>query len=179
MTELEKLVEEINNSTDQVAINKVDEVRVMQAMLNDKEFTLSVYDKNKGYIGQRSPYQEARTFTKNIISGATGLESKDAQHLADHYEFTKRDSNFLLQNMRDFTQVYMTTGRKMNILQTDKTEATINTREMKASTKKIPDKENPSITKSYQTSPFIKLVAKSKRPKYYDQEVKRKKNEGK
>ena len=89
MTELEQLVYDIRKSTSQVAINKVDEVRVMTSMLNDKEFSLGIYDKTQGYIGQRSPHDEAVKFVKNVISGATGLDSKDSVHLAENYEFTK------------------------------------------------------------------------------------------
>ena len=38
-SELEQLVLEIKKSTNQIAINKVDEVRVMRSMLNDKNFS--------------------------------------------------------------------------------------------------------------------------------------------
>ncbi len=167
MSELDNLIEEIKANAKQKAINKIDEVRVMQTMLNDKEFTVSLYDKNNGYIGQRSPYENSRTFVKNVINGATGLDSKDAQHLANAYEFTKRDSTFLLDNMRDFTQVYMNTGRKMNIIQNEVTEACIFTKPMKATTKRVPDKDNPGKTKEIKTSPYIKLVANTKCPKYH------------
>ena len=57
MSELDNLIEEIKANAKQKAINKIDEVRVMQTMLNDKEFTVSLYDKNNGYIGKRSQYE--------------------------------------------------------------------------------------------------------------------------
>lgn len=168
-SELEQLVEEIRKSTNQVSINKVDEVKVMKAMLNDPDFSISVYDKNIGYVGQRCPHEEAVNFVKNIISGSTGLDGKDSRHLAENYEFTKRDSNFLLNNMRDFIQVYMDTGRKINVMQSAATEACLFTKEVKATTKTVPDKENPGQTKKITTSPYIKLVSATKCPKYNEE----------
>lgn len=169
-SELENLVEEIRQSTNQIAINKADETRVMRCMLNDPEFSLAVYDKNLGYIGQRCPHDEAVTFVKNIIAGSTGLDGKDSRHLAENYEFTKRDANFLLDNMRDFMQVYMSTGRKINIMQTESTEACLNTTVVKSRDKKIPDKSNPGNSKFIKTSPFVKLVSSSRCPKYKEGE---------
>ena len=166
MTELEQLVYDIRKSTSQVSINKVDEVRVMTSMLNDKEFSLGVYDKTQGYIGQRSPHDEAVKFVKNVISGATGLDSKDSMHLAENYEFTKKDANFLLGNMRDFMNVYMSTGRKINIIQSADTDASLFTKPIKATEKLIPDKDNPGSTKKVPTLGYTKLVSSSKCPKY-------------
>lgn len=165
-SELELLVQEIKDSTNQISINKVDEIRVMKCMLNDPNFSIGVYDKNLGYIGQRCPHEEAVSFTKNIISGATGLDSKDSKLLASKYEFTKRDASFLLDNMRDFMQVYTDTGRKINIMQNESTEACVFTRHVKASTKSVPDKDNPGKVRQINTGEYTKLVSVSKCPKY-------------
>ena len=165
-SELEQLVYEIRKSTSQVAINKVDEVRVMTSMLNDKDFSLGVYDKTQGYIGQRSPHDEAVKFVKNIINGATGLDNKDSMHLAENYEFTKKDSNFLLTNMRDFVTVYMGTGRKLNLIQSAETDASIFAKEIKPSNKAVPDKDNPGTTKVVPTSGYTKIISSSRCPKY-------------
>ena len=165
-SELEQLVSEIKNQVKTRSINRVDEVLVMRSMLNDKNFTLGIYDKNQGYIGQRCPHNEAVGFVKNIISGATGLDRKDSAVLAENYEFTKKDSNFLLTNMRDFLSVYTSTGRKINIMQNANTEACLFTKQVKATNKQIPDKDNPGTSKSVTTTPYTKLVSTTKCPKY-------------
>lgn len=165
-SELEQLVSEIKKSTKQISINKVDEVRVMKSMLNDKDFSIGVYDKSQGYIGQKCPHDEATKFVKGIIAGATGLDNKDAQHLADNYQFTNKDANFLLSNMRDFIYVYTGTGRKINIMQSADSEASLFIREIKEGTKNIPDSDNPGKTKEVATSPYTKLVSISKCPRY-------------
>lgn len=170
MSELEQLVYDIRKSTLQVSVNKVDEVRVMTSMLNDKDFTLGVYDKTQGYMGQKSPHNEAVKFVKNVISGATGLDNKDSMHLAENYQFTKKDANFLLSNMRDFLTVYTGTGRKINVIQSATIDASLFTKEIKASEKLVPDKDNPGATKKVPTSGYTKLVSSSKCPKYIDVE---------
>lgn len=165
-SELEEIISEIKKSTTQIAINKVDEVRVMKSMLNDKNFSIGVYDKNIGYIGQKCPHDDAVKFVKNIVAGATGLDNKDAQVLADNYQFTNKDANFLLNNMRDFLYVYTDTGRKINVMQSADSEASLFIREVESSKKQVPDKDNPGKTKEVTTSPYTKLVSSSKCPKY-------------
>ena len=169
-SEMEQLITEIKEVTKtQTSINKADELRVMTTMLNDPEFSVGVYDKKIGYIGQRCPHDEAVKFVGDIIQRATGLEKKDAAHLASGLEFTKRDSSFLINNMKDFLATYTGLGRKINVMQTESTEANLFTRDMGASTKTIPNKDNPKETRTITTSPYVKLVSQSKCPKYIDE----------
>ena len=108
-SELQALIKEIKDNTKQVSINKVDEVKVMTAMLNDPDFKVGIYDKNVGHVGDRNPHENAVTFVAHVIAGATQLDSKDSQHLAENYTFTKRDATFMIENMRDFVDVYTRT----------------------------------------------------------------------
>ena len=164
-SELENLIEEIKKSTKQVSINKVDEVRVMKSMLNDTQFRIGIYDKNTGYIGDHCPAEEATMFVKNVIQGATGLDSRDSMHLAEQYEFTNKDAQFMISNMKDFLDVYTQTGRKINIIQNATTDASIYTKEVAANTKMIPSR-NVGESKVIKTAPFVKMVSVSKCPKY-------------
>jgi hypothetical protein len=170
-SEMEQLIDEIKKVTEtQTSINKADELRVMTTMLNDPDFSIGIYDKKLGYIGQKSPHDEAVKFVGDIIQRTTGLEKKDSQHLAEGLEFTKRDASFLLTNMRDFLSVYTSAGRKINIMQSAATEANLYAKEMPASTKTIPNKDNPGESKTITTSPYIKLVSQSKCPKYNEED---------
>lgn len=170
MTELEGIISEIKKNTKQKAINKIDEVRVMKSMLNDPEFTIGVYDRTNGYIGQKSPHNEAVKFVKDIVSGTTHLDNKDSQVLAENYKFTTKNANFLLDNMRDFLYVYTSTGRKINIMQSAATEACIFTKDIQSVNKSVPDKDNPGKIKMIQTTPYTKVVVTNKSPKYNKKE---------
>lgn len=165
-SELQSIITDIRKKSKQVSINKVDEVRVMKSMLNDDEFSIGVYDKTQGYIGQHCPHDDAIKFVKNIIQDSTGLDSKDALTLANKYTFTNRDANFLLNNMRDFLYVYTGTGRKINVMQSADTEAALFIKPIGSQEKMIPDKDNPGKTKKVTTSPYMKLVSSSRCPRY-------------
>ena len=165
-SELQQVIKEIKDNTKQVSINKVDEVRVMTAMLNDPEYKVGIYDKNVGHVGDRNPHENAVAFVAHVIAGATQLDTKDSQHLAENYKFTKRDATFMIENMRDFVDVYTKTGRKMNLVQNADSEANIFAKQMPAGSKSVPDKDKPGQTKTIKTAPYVKIVSQTKCPKY-------------
>ena len=162
---MRELLSEIREATKkQKSVNKVDEIRVMRTMLNDPEFTVSIYDKNKGLIGSRCPREEAVKFVTNVTSSITGLDSKSTHELANDYEFTKRDAIFLLENSRDFTKTYLSTGRKLPIVQSEDAEAAIFYRPTASKDKMVPTTDGGK-----QLTPvagFNKVVCRSKSPKY-------------
>lgn len=162
---MENLISEIREITKkQQAISRVDEVRVMRTMLNDPNFTVSIYERNKGIVGTRCPREEATTFVGNVSSAITGLENKAAQELANQYEFTKRDAVFLLDNSRDFIQTYLSTGRKLPIIQAEDSEATIQYRTIQSREKSVPTNDGGKQTTTVPA--FQKVICKSKCPKY-------------
>ena len=162
---METLMGEIKEITKkQKSASRVDEIRVMRTMLNDPEFSVSVYDKNKGLIGTRCPREEAVKFSANVSAAITGLDNKSALELANNYEFTKKDAIFLLDNSRDFMQTYLSTGRKLPIVQAADSEAAILYREVESKEKNIPSSDG---TKQTTTVPaFHKVICRSKSPKY-------------
>lgn len=158
-----KLMEEIREITKhQKAVSKADEVRVMTAMLNDPEFTITVYDKNKGAVGSRCPREEAVKFLSNTASSITGIDQDSAYELASNYEFTKKDASFLIENGRDFTRTYLSTGRKFNIVQSEDAEAAIFYRPIASKEKITPNSDTPVNIPAYE-----KVICKSKNPKYH------------
>lgn len=159
---MESLMSEIREITKkQKSSSRVDEVRVMRTMLNDPNFSVSIYDKNKGYIGKRCPREEACKFAANLSSAITGLDNKSATELANNYEFTKKDAIFLIENGRDFQQTYLSTGRKLPIVQSETSEAAIFLRHIDEKEKTVPNGKG-----STKVSAFDKVICKSKSPKY-------------
>lgn len=159
---MKELMAEIKEVTKkQRSCNKVDEVRIMQTMLNDADFSISIYDKNKGLIGTRCPHDEAVKFAANICSGVTGIDSKSAMELSSNYEFTKKDAMFMLDNSRDFISTYVNTGRKFPLVQSETTQAVISTRHIDAKEKIVPGSKE--VVK---TSEYDKIICQSKCPKY-------------
>ena len=166
VSELDSLIKEIKQSAKQISINKIDEVKVMKAMLNDKDFKISIYDKSEGLIGEKCPAEEARQFLSSVIQGSTGLDAKDSKHLAENYEFSKKDAVFMVNNAKDFMEVYMQTGRKINIIQNSTGEASIFAKSIPAATKRIPAKQGSPETKEIFIPSYTKIISISKVPKY-------------
>ena len=161
---VKKLMKEIQEVTaKQKSSSRVDEIRVMRAMLNDPDFKVSIYDRNKLLVGTRCPREEATKFVASTASAITGLDQVQAAELAQNYEFTKKDATFLIENARDFTTTYLETGRKMPIVQSKTTEASLIVRHVVSKTKKIPSNMGGGST----TVPaYDKVISKSKSPKY-------------
>lgn len=163
-TTMKALMKEIKEVTQkQKSASRVDEVRVMRTMLNDPNFKVSIYDRNKGLVGTRSPREEAVKFVASTSSAITGLDQTQATELANNYEFTKKDAAFLIENARDFTSTYLETGRKLPIVQSEKTEASLIVRHVEKKTKKIPDNLGGGTAI---VPAFDKVISKSKSPKY-------------
>lgn len=157
------LMKEIKEVTQkQKAASRVDEIRVMKMMLNDPEYKVSVYDRNRGLIGTRCPREEAVKFVTSTTCAITGLETKSATELASNYEFSKKDAMFFLDNSRDFMETYLSTGRKYPIMQTVDSEAALFIKPVASRVK-----SNPSSVGASTTIPsFEKVVCRSKSPKY-------------
>ena len=159
---MKELMEEIRETTKkQKSSSRVDEIRVMRTMLNDPDFSVSIYDKNKGYVGKRCPREEACKFITNVASTITGLDMKSTGELANNYEFTKKDAIFLIENGRDFNQTYLSTGRKLPIIQSETSEAAIFIRHIDEKEKNVPNGKGVTIVSS-----FDKVICRSKSAKY-------------
>ena len=159
---MKELMAEIKETTKkQKSANKIDEIRVMRAMLNDPDFQISIYDKNKGYIGSRCPHENATEFVANVCSAVTGIDNKSASELASNYEFTKKDAIFMLETSRDFTNTYLETGRKLPMIQNEKSQAELFVRPVEAKEKAVPG-ENRTV----KVAGFDKIICRSKNPKY-------------
>ena len=159
---MDSLMAEIREITKkQKSSSRVDETRVMRTMLNDPDFNVSIYDKNKGYVGKRCPREEACRFVATVSSNITGLDMKSALEAANNYEFTKKDATFLIENSRDFTQTYLSTGRKLPIVQSETSEAAIFIRHIDEKQKSVPNNNGTTVV-----SAFDKVICRSKSPKY-------------
>ena len=161
---MEELISQIQQVTaKQKSQSMSDQLRVQQMLLNDPDYEVGVYDRNKGRIGSRNVHSEAVGFIADVSSTITGLDHNSAKECAEKYHFTKKDANFFLNMAHDFTQVYLQTGRKMNIVQTADSEASIFYRPVEAREKIVPGKggSKPTVVPGYQ-----KVVARSKAPKY-------------
>ena len=170
---MKELMNEIKEVTKkQKAASRVDEIRVMRGMLNDPDYSVSVFDRSKGYIGSRCPRDEAVAFIGSVSSAITGLDSKSAAEIAKDNEFTKKDAIFLIDNAKDFIDTYLETGRKLPIVQNEATQAAlikrhVDSKEKKVSSVLMGNSSSNKVESGTVTIPaFDKVVCKSNCPKY-------------
>jgi hypothetical protein len=146
------LVTEINNTRSQTSASAKDEIRVMRAMLNDPDFVVDVYGKS-GVEGQYCPYDDAHNMAANIIKGATRMSTKEAEHLAANYEFTKQDACTFIDISKEFINTYIETGRKLPLGGRERSNISISKKVKEERTNNFPKKVgvNDDGTDKYET----------------------------
>lgn len=160
-TPTDKLIQEIVDNTNQMSVNKIDEVRLMQSMLNDKQFKVAIHERGKGFTGSRSPRDTAISLAVDTLSGIVGMSGKEAKALAENYEFTKKDAQRFVDISKDFIGTYMQSGRKINIVSEPRGEISIGLKYIEAHNKSVPD--GNSGTKVIKTEDRLKLSVTNKR----------------
>lgn len=112
MENVKELVKQIDTNRTQRSSSQKDEVAVMRAMLNDKDYKVEVYGKN-GAEGTYCPAEEARSMISSVISAAAKIPSAEAEKLAEDYEFKKSEATAMVGISKEFINTYSQTGRKL------------------------------------------------------------------
>ena len=139
MSQVKDLINEIKVNNKQTAASSKDEVRVMRAMLNDIDFKVDEYNKN-GKCGEICPAKEARELAKNIIATTTKISSQEAEKLAENYEFKKSDAENMLAISKEFTNTYLSTGRKLTLGGRENSNISLAAKTIPSTTKSYPKK---------------------------------------
>ena len=108
------LVNEIKETHKQVSSSMKDEIRVMQAMLNDTDYEVGVYG-NAGQVGTYNPAKEFRAMQSKIIESTVKISKSEAENLVAGYEVTKSDAAIMVGISKEFINTYLDTGRKISL----------------------------------------------------------------
>ena len=106
------LVKDIRTNLKQRSASQKDEVKVMKAMLNDKDFRVGEYTR-EGKVGEYSPYEDSRKMVSTILSSAAKIPSAEAKEIANKYEFGKSEATTMINLSKEFVNTYVHTGRKL------------------------------------------------------------------
>lgn len=112
MSELTNLIKEIKDGLSQKSASQKDEVKVMQTMLNDKEYVATIYG-NEGEVGTYSPFQDSRQMLTSVISSTAKINKDEAAALAEQHQFTKAEAASMVNVSKEFVNSYVQTGRKL------------------------------------------------------------------
>lgn len=139
MEKVNSLLKEIKDNLSQTSASQKDEIRVMRAMLNDKEYSVSVYGK-EGKVGTMCPSEEARTMAASIISSTAKIPAAEAAKLADDHEFSKAESVSMINISKEFVNTFLQTGRKLPLGGREKSNVAIAAKEIKETQRSYPKK---------------------------------------
>ncbi|MDD3122025.1 MAG: hypothetical protein PHC62_00750 [Candidatus Izemoplasmatales bacterium] len=112
MSKMTELLKEIKDGLTQVSSSQKDEVRVMQMMLNDREYAVGVYDKD-GKKEDYCPSSDYRKMLGNVVASTTKIGKEEAAQLVDKYEATKADAITMVGISKEFINTYLDCGRKL------------------------------------------------------------------
>lgn len=133
------LIANIKENLTQRSASVRDETRVMQAMLNDKDFSVTTYN-NDGSTTQHCPATDVRNMMAGIIASTTHISNTEAQAVADAYDFKKSDAATMVQISKDFMSTTLRTGRKVKFGGTERSDISIQLKEIPEATKRFPRK---------------------------------------
>ncbi len=139
MSAVSDLLKEIKSGLDQVSSSRKDEVRVMQAMLNDKEYTVGVYGKD-GQEDVYTPFADARDMIATIIASTAKINKSEAELLAQDHMFSKSEATSMVNIGKEFVNTYIHSGRKLPLGSREKSNVAIALKEVAPSQRSYPKK---------------------------------------
>lgn len=139
MEKVLELVQEIKDSLTQVASSNKDEIRVMKAMLNDKEYVVDVYEK-EGKIGEYCPSRDAREMMSSVLCSTTKITQEESKELMDSHEFNKKEATSMINVSKEFFNTYFNTGRKIGLGGRELSNVSLSQKVVKATDRPYPVK---------------------------------------
>ena len=130
------LIDDIKSNLKQKSASKRDEVSVMKAMLNDRDFQV------KDYVTEEThcPAADFRDMMTNVVTASTKMSKVEAEPLVNEYEVKKSDAETMVQLSKDFFNSALRTGRKINLGATETSNISIQLKSIPEAHKKFPIK---------------------------------------
>lgn len=153
MSKTMELVKEIKQGLSQVSSSNKDEVRVMQAMLNDTDYEVGVYT-NTGLKETYNPAKDFRGMLSGIVSSTTKISKEEAATLVESHEVTKAEANTMVNVSKEFVNAYLGTGRKLPFGGREKFNLAVSAKDVEETIKTYPKKVgiNEDGTARYETA---------------------------
>lgn len=134
--QVQELIQDIKDNLKQKSASRRDETAVMRAMLNDKNFIVTDYATHEKHC----PANDFRDMIAGVVSSTTKMPKVEATAVMDNYEFKKSDADTMVTLSKDFLNCALRTGRKVNLGATEKSDISIQLKEIPESQKKFPMK---------------------------------------
>ena len=133
---VQELINDIRENLKQKSASRRDEEAVMRAMLNDRNFVVKDWSSQETHC----PATEYREMVAGIIASTTKMPKVEACSIVDSYEVKKSDASTMVTLSKDFVNSTLRTGRKINLGATEKSDISIQLKEIPETQKKFPMK---------------------------------------
>ena len=139
MEKVNELLAEIQQNVSQRISSHKDEVRVMQAMLNDPSYEVTTYGTN-GPTGTYNPCKEFRGMCASVISSAAKIPNAEATAMMESYNVRKGEAEVMVDIAKEFTHTYLHTGRKLPLGGREKSNISFSLKEVPETVRSCPHK---------------------------------------
>lgn len=136
---VKELISEISTGLSQVSSSRKDEVRVMQAMLSDPSYEVSIYGKD-GIEGTYNPTNAFRGMCASVISNAAKVPMAEANQLMDDYQVKKSEATAMVDISKEFVNTFLQSGRKLPLGGREKSDVSLSIKRVDSSTRLYPQK---------------------------------------
>ena len=151
---VKELVSEISTGLSQVSSSRKDEIRVMQAMLSDPTYEVSIYGKD-GVEGTYNPTEDFRGMAASIISNASKIPMAEATQIVSDYSVRKGEATSMVNISKEFVNTFLQTGRKLPLGARAASDVSLSLKKVESSTRLYPQKVgvNDDGTDRYSKTP--------------------------
>lgn len=133
------LLKEINSNLSQVSSSRKDETRIMQAMLSDPSYEVTIYGKD-GAEGTYNPANDFRSMCASVISNAAKVPMAEATQLMNNYAVRKSEATSMVNISKEFVNTFLKTGRKLPLGAREMSDVSLSLKKVEASTRLYPQK---------------------------------------
>lgn len=148
------LIDEINDNLSQTSSSRRDETRMMQAMLSDPSYEVSIYGRD-GIEGTYNPTNDFRSMCASIISNVARVPLAEANQLMTDYSVRKAEASSMVNISKEFVNTFLKTGRKLPLGAREKSDVSLSLKSVEATTRMYPQKigVNDDGTDRYSKTP--------------------------
>lgn len=137
MERVDEILKDIKINLAQRSASRKDEIRVMQGMLNDKNYSVGEYAAD-GKVGDYYPRKDAEKLVSSILTNGAHISSAEAATIASNYEFSKSDAVAMIGVSKEFINTYVKSGRKLPLGGREDMSVALSLKDIPAQKKRLP-----------------------------------------
>lgn len=134
-----ELIAGIKKNLSQQNASHKDEIAVMQSMLSDPTYEVTVYRKD-GPVGTYNPCKDFRGMCASIIENTTKIPAAEAQAVMEGYTVKKSEADTMVNVSKEFLHTFLATGRKLPLGGRENSDVSLFPKNVPESTRSCPRK---------------------------------------